>query len=122
MAKVFGRATIKANGKLLDSVKGASLDMGGPKRTSKMTSRGRAGSLEEQMPGKVECSIPLTASISLKELQDLADVTVLFQTDVGKLYTIAHADCIDPPTVDDQNGEVKLVFEGEAALETTASG
>lgn len=118
MAKVFGRATIKVNGKLLDSNKGASLDVGGVKRTSKMTSRGRAGSSEEQMASKIECSIPMKTDVSLKQLQALTDVTILFETDVGKLYTVAHADCMDPPVIDDQNGDAKLVFEGDEAQET----
>lgn len=117
MANVFGRATIKAGGKALDSNKGASLDVGGTKRTSKMTSRGRAGSSREVMPAKVECSIPMTASVSLTELQALEDVTISFATDVGKVYTIAHADLMDPPVIDDQNGDVKLVFEGDPAVE-----
>ena len=117
MPTVFGRATIKVNGKLLDSNKGASLDMGGAKRTSKMTARGRAGSTEEQVPSVIECSIPMTADVSLKELQALRNVTISFETDVGKAYSVPRADLMDPPKTDDQSGDVALKFEGDAALE-----
>lgn len=118
MAKVFGRATIKANGKLLDSNKGASLDVGGVKRTSKMTSRGRAGSIEEQAPCVIECSIPMTGDVSLKQLQALVDITISFETDTGRVYTVPHSDLMDPPKIDDQSGDATLKFEGDEALET----
>lgn len=119
MAKVFGRATIVAGDLALDSNKGASIDIGGVKRTSKMTARGRAGSQEEQMPARVECSIPKTLGVSLTQIQALEDITIKFESDVGDLWTIPHADCMDPPKTDDQSGDVTLVFEGDKALETT---
>lgn len=121
MAKVFGRATIEINGQLLDSNKGASLDVGGVKRTSKMTAKGRAGAQEEQMPARIECSFPLIPGIRLKDLQALTDVTTKFRADTGQLYSIAHSDWIDPPKTDDQSGDVTCVIEGDAA-EEIASG
>jgi hypothetical protein len=117
MAKIFGRATIVAGSMALDSNKGASLDTGGVKRTSKMTSRGRAGAMEEQSPAVVECSIPKTAGIKVADLKALSDVTVKFKDDVGKLYSVAHADLMEPPKFDDQNGDIALKFEGDEAQE-----
>lgn len=117
MAKVFGRASIKVDGKLLDSMKGATLDMGGTKRTAKVTSKRVAGFTEETMQSKVECAIPLTAGVSLSDLQKVSDATINFETDSGQRYTVAHAFLTDPPTTGDSDGEVKLVFEGEPAQE-----
>lgn len=121
MAKVFGRATIEANGKFIDSNKGAKLNVGGVKVTSKMTSKGRAGGQEEQMPGRVEGSFPLKTGVKLKELQALRDITVKFRTDTGQLYTVAHADWLEPPETDDQSGDVPFAFEGDAAEEVVAA-
>ncbi len=117
MAKVFGRATIKADGKLLDSMKGATLDVGGIKRSSKTTANKVAGFTEELTPSKLECSVPLTAGFSIADAQKFEDVTLNFETDVGRRYTINHAFLTDPPTLGDTDGEVKLMFEGEPAQE-----
>ncbi len=115
--KLFGRATIKVAGKLLDAVKGSTLDVGGVQRTSKPTANRIAGFTEELVPSKVECSIPLSEEVSLKDLQALAGVPILFQTDAGKLYTIPKAWLTAPPSTGDSDGNVKLMFEGEPAEE-----
>lgn len=117
MAKVLGVITIEANGMLIDSNKGAKIDLGGTKRTSKMTARRRAGSQSEQMPGRVEGSFPMTTGISLSELQALEDITVKVRLDTGQLYSMAHSDWMDPPNTDDQSGDVPFAFEGDAMQE-----
>jgi hypothetical protein len=115
--KVLGRAIITANGRRIESNKGAKLMVGGVKRSSVMTAHGRAGNQQEQTAGRVEGSFPLKAGIKVKELQALEDITVLFQADTGQLYTVAHADWMDPPEMDDQSGNVPFAFEGEEAQE-----
>lgn len=117
MAKVFGRATIKAGGAILDSRKGATLDVGGVKRTTQTTANRVAGYSEEIMQAKVELTIPLTADVSLTDLQAQSDVTISFETDVGLTYSINHAFLLDPPQVGDQSGDVRLVYEGDPATE-----
>lgn len=115
--KVLGRAIITANGRRIESNKGAKLMVGGVKRNSVLTAHGRAGYQEEQTASRVEGTFPLKAGIKLKELQGLVDVTVLFQADTGQLYTCAHSDWMDPPETDDQSGNVPFAFEGDEAQE-----
>lgn len=117
MAKILGRASIFAAGVFIDCNKGSTLDKGGIKRTSVVTANGVAGYSEEIVPSKVECSLPMSADVSLKTLHDSADVAITFKTDIGKQYTIGKAWLTDPPTLSDQDGNVKLMFEGEPAEE-----
>lgn len=117
MAKVLGRATIKLNGQILDSIKGATLDPGGVARTSKTTSQGRVHFMEETRQARVECSIPHTAEVSLSELAAIEDATINFETDVGAGYVVPHAFLTSPPTTGDRDGDIALVFEGDPAEE-----
>lgn len=117
MAKVFGRARIRVNGKLYDSMKGASLDLGGVKRESKTTANGVAGYTESIQPSRLEFKVPVKSDLSLKELQDAVDVTVAFETDTGKNFTVPKAWSTETGKLSDSDGEAAWVLEGEPAEE-----
>lgn len=115
MAKILGRATIKVNGKLLDSNKGSTLDIGGVKRTSKMGNSGTHYFMEEPVPAKVELSVPHSADVNLREIHDAVEVTLNFEGDNGQTFVIPKAVSTEAPTTGDQDGDAKFVFEGMAA-------
>ncbi len=114
MAKVFGRATIFINGKLIDSNKGASLDLGGIERASKVSANKVSGYTESIKQSRMECSLPVTADIDPNDF-DLVDVSLLFKSDTGQSWTVPRAWRTDTSTVGDQDGDLSLVFEGEPA-------
>lgn len=116
MAKLFGQATIFVNGRYVDSNKGATLDVGGAARTTKNTSKRVAGYTEETKPSKVELSLPLSADVHVADF-DGTDIPITFQTDTGQIYTIPKAWRTDTATMGDQDGDLKLSFEGEPAEE-----
>lgn len=115
--KKFGRAVIKANGKIIDSNKGATLDVGGVMRTSSTTSGGQVNFTEEVKPSRLECSVDHTAAVSIDELRAIADATINVETDVGSTYVINHAFLVEPPKTGDQDGVIQLIFEGQPAEE-----
>lgn len=116
MAKVFGRATITVNGKLVDSMKGATIDLGGVERASKVSANKVAGYMESVKQSRVECSIPVISGVKASDF-DLADVSILFRADTLQNWTIPRAWRTDTVTTGDNDGEFKLVFEGEPAEE-----
>lgn len=115
MAKILGRATIKVSGKLLDSNKGATLDIGGVKRSSKMGNSGTHYYMEEPVPAKVEFSVPHSSELNLREIHDAVEQTLNFECDNGQTFVIAKAISMEAPTTGDQDGDAKFVFEGMAA-------
>lgn len=110
--KKLGKATIKVNGKALESYPGATCDIGGVTRTARV---GHAvhGYSEQDRQGSIECEIDLDANTSLAELQAIDDATVLFETDVGKTYVGNHWWCTGEIIFTDGNdSKVKVTFEG----------
>ncbi|MFN7305519.1 MAG: phage tail tube protein [Acetobacteraceae bacterium] len=117
MPQFLGRATIRANGQVIETAKGASLDVGGTKRNPVTVGR-VVGWSEETVPAMVECETTLRSGMSLETLRRLAGVTVIFECDTGQRYVINDAFLTDTPTMKDgEGGNVTLKFAGPAAEE-----
>lgn len=117
MAKKFGRATIRVNGKALDTEKGSTLDPGGVKREPRPGSNTTSGFTEELVPAKVEVTVLFGEGDSLTDLNAIVGATVLFETDVGSTYIVRDAYCSEPVVLTEGEGKAKLVLMGTAAEE-----
>lgn len=116
MTQLTGRAYVAANGVRYKTKPGATLNFGGPTRTTQVGDTGVLGYTETITPPSVSCSIAHDANTSLSELRDIKDASITFEADTGRIYTISPAWLTNPPTV--SNGEVPLVFEGVEAVES----
>lgn len=118
MARVLGQATIKVNGRAVESNAGASIDLGGEERTTKMSAKKVVGYQAKIKQARIECAIPNTQDVSEKELHDIAGATVSFAGDNGKVYTVSNAHRTETLTTDDDSGDLRLVLEGDPAVVT----
>jgi len=117
MPKSIGIVKVKMDGNLLHSKPGASLDPGGPVRTS----------IESDQPGyfsesrkvsRIECDLVVDKDFSLDALRRADDVTAIFECDTGQVYVVNHAYVVDPPPITGgNNGGSKIVIEGPPAQE-----
>lgn len=115
--KRFGIAFIKVNGALLESGKGASIDIGGVVRTPVVGGNQVLGFTEELKESTVECEVSLGVGMSLVEIGKIADATITFECDTGQVYTVAHASLAEPPKATAGGGMVPLKFFGQPAEE-----
>ncbi|HEX7124682.1 MAG TPA: phage tail tube protein [Thermodesulfobacteriota bacterium] len=117
MGRVLGRATIKADGQLLETKPGAKLDLGGVTRSS-ILSNSSVDFAEQPKQARLECEISLKGGMRLADLQKMRDVTVTFEADTGQSYVVRNAFLVDPPVITDgQGGQIPVVFEGPPAEE-----
>ena len=117
MPQFLGRATIRANGQVIETAKGATLDIGGTKANPVTVGR-VVGWAEETVPAMVECETTLRAGMSLETFRRMAGVTVIFECDTGQRYVINDAFVTDTPTMKDgEGGNVTLKFAGPQAEE-----
>lgn len=115
MAQVTGRIFIALNGQRIRSKEKSSLDMGGVERTAEISDSGVDGPSEKVVPPKISCKVNHTAEISMKDLADFKDGTIVFETDTGRVYTVTEAWCSKPPVL--EGGEIALEFMGVECLE-----
>jgi len=117
MAKLLGKARIRINGKTYDTMKGASLDIGGDVAVTKTSAHKVAGYSDEMRPSRLECKIPAGGDVSLDELRKIRDASYVWEGDNGKIYTVPKSWTADTVKQTDSDGEISLVLEGEPAEE-----
>jgi Phage tail tube protein len=117
MAQVIGRATIKADGKVLLSDKGAKINVGGVKRKTIEGDRVH-GYAEETVAPFIECEVNLAKGDSLTALGKIVGATVTFEADTGQTWVLKDAWVEDPPeATGGDGGKVKLKFVGMSCQE-----
>jgi hypothetical protein len=117
MPQFLGRATIRVNGEVIETAKGASLDLGGVKRNSVVVGR-VVGFAEETVPAVLECETALRPGMSLETLRNATGAVVIFECDTGQRYVMNDAYITETPTMKDgEGGNVTLKFEGPGAVE-----
>ena len=114
MSKLAGIARIKVNGELLQSLPGASLDLGGFERELK-SGHAVYGHTEKVMPAMVTCTIVWANATPIEDLRNAVDSTITFEADNGITYKISNAVCTKTVKVKDGDGEVELEFGGDPA-------
>lgn len=115
MAQVSGRVFISVNGTRLRSKEGAKLNTGGIEREAVTSDSGVDGYTEKFSAPQVDCTISLTTDVSLASLQALTGMTLTFETDIGKIFTLRDAWCAKAPEL--SKGEVTLVFNAVECIE-----
>ncbi len=114
--QVTGRVYVSVNGKRLASKEGAKLNFGGVEREAVLGDTGVLGFVEKTAVPFIECTIAHKADTSLKELADIKDTSVTFETDTGKVYMLRNA--WTAKTLEMDKGEIALRFEGITAEES----
>jgi hypothetical protein len=116
MAKIHGRATIRINGTVYESEDDASLAPGGLKNTAKMVGE-KSYHTQTKTLSKVVCKVPVTGSVNVRDLQEMSDVEVIFESDTGATYLIRSASQTAEVELKggDSGGTVELSFEGDPA-------
>lgn len=113
--KVVGVYGVKVNDVELRVKHGsAKLMVGGFNREPVMANGRVVGYQEEPVPSELEATLVHTADVSLRDLADLVDATVVVTTDVGVSYLINGAFTTEP--VETTNGEIPLKMSGSPAI------
>lgn len=116
--RVFGTAEIRIDGAVLLSHPGASLDVGGPKRTTVVGTTVH-GFAEAEAQAKLDCEISLKEGVSVTDIRDIDDATVYFKADTGQTWIMRNAWVTDTPVITDgsDGGKVKVTLEATPAEE-----
>lgn len=112
MAQVIGRATVKYNGKILLTDKGAKLNLGGVNRKAVVGDRVH-GYAEEAVEASIDCVISVTKNTNLNEIKAITDATITFEADTGQLWALKNAWSSVPPEITaGEGGKVPVKFIG----------
>lgn len=113
MAQILGIARIKVNAKLLESLPGASIELGG--LVVKEIKRGHRnyGPVYEFVPGTLKCTIVAKLDSPIEEVRSLIEGVIVFQGDNGLTYKASRMYLKGTPTLKDGDGEMELEFEGD---------
>lgn len=118
MAMTHGKAFIKVDGKLLLTLPGAKLDLGGVERKAVIGANGVHGFTETTKPAMLECEVSLTAGYSLAQLGKITGATVTYEADTGQTYSVNNAFVTDTMQVTAADGgKVPIKLCGDPAQE-----
>ena len=116
MSKRFGKAYVRVNGELLESMGGASIDLGGTVRQP-VVGNSFYGHSESEKEAVVECEIAIGANTKPEDIHKADALTVTFELDTGQVYVIREAVSADPPVITggSPDGKAGFKFFGPAA-------
>lgn len=86
----LGRAKIRFDGKELETMPGASINLGGPEKKPVVKQYG-VGFSESNAPGSVTATVPISEATPIEEIRQISDATITYTTDVGKKWLIRNA-------------------------------
>lgn len=115
MALLTGIVYIKVDSQLLQTMPGATLDVGGFERSARngYTTYGHSSQVKE---ATVTCEIVHGAATDLIALRDSSNVTITFECDSGPQYTISEAYMSTTPVLTGgADSKVDLEFKGRIA-------
>ena len=111
----LGRAYIKVNGNLIESLPGAKLNVGGVKRNP-VVGNTVHGYAEEVVPATVECEISVSGQTKIMDIAKYKQETLTFECDTGQTFVVKDAFLTEPPELTAQEGgKVPLKFAGNPA-------
>ncbi|MDR0966657.1 MAG: phage tail tube protein [Myxococcales bacterium] len=114
MPKIYGRSKIKVNGMSVDCLPGTKFTLGGEKKTSVMSSTGRAGSYSEMTPGKITFTAIADANLDPKALAATTDgVMTLEEIETKRSWVMTSAECVSDVEVSDGGAGIPFTFEGD---------
>ena len=109
MATITGRIEIRANGQLLLSKKGATLQWGGVMRVP-VVEDDYQGFTEEVSEARVTVTVTDRDDVSISRLNDIIGGTINFDAIGGKQYILNDVTAKDDPTLTGGEGGVELEF------------
>lgn len=116
MSQRLGKAFIKVNGQLLESMPGAKLNVGGFKRTPVIGANGVLGYSEEPVQAQVECEIAVSGQTKIMDIAKFKGETITFECDTGQTFVVKDAFLTEPPELTaGEGGKVPLKFAGQPA-------
>ncbi|MEX2450909.1 MAG: phage tail tube protein [Rhodospirillales bacterium] len=120
--KRLGKAVIKVNGQVLESMPGATLNVGGTTRGERVT-HDKVHFSESLAHGELSMEVLYAATTDLAALGKMDDVTMTFECDTGQSFIGNHWWLAQPPELSDgPDSRVSLVFRGNPAEEVKAAG
>lgn len=105
--KITGVATIRIDGREFPTEKGATLNPGGVKRTTRMAGN-RVHYNEEAVAPTLQCSVLHTDEIDLIDLNAITNATVLVECDNGQDYLLTGAFVTETAELTTAEGKVRL--------------
>lgn len=111
---LHGRAIIKINGKIVKSMPGATIDVGGYARTTQTGDNGVHGFTREYKPAKIECQCAFGAQDRIADF-DFDEATIEFICDSGQTYVVTDGWTTETPQLGKEG--IKLTIEGPPAEE-----
>lgn len=118
----LGKAFIRVDGALLESMPGAKIDLGGEVREPVVGSNAVLGYASKFKEATLECEISLGPNTNLDALRAIADSTITFECDTGQTWLIRNAWLAEPPVLSEgEGGKVPLKFVGPPAVSTSGS-
>lgn len=110
---VLGQVTIRANGKQMKTKAGATLNVGGWKNVPHPKPGGGSwGSSRVYVTPTLQLVLVAAEDVDVKEINDMQDVTIVWEGDNGIDYMITKCNPQDPFVLND-SGEITGTFEGD---------
>lgn len=114
--QVVGQVKVTVNGKKYATSGESSMDIGGTTREAVPGDYDASAFKASTAPAKAEVSLLYKRGVSLAELRDIDDATVVLETDNGTQWIMRHAYVVDVISWS-QDGKAKVVFQSDKAEE-----
>lgn len=116
--KIIGRAYIRLNGQTIDSMNGATLNIGGETREPVNSDSGYAGYTGKEVNSEITCDVVVTDETDLTALAAITEATVTFESGNGAVYVIRRGTVAEPPEYNSADGTASLKIFGCKAEKT----
>lgn len=117
----LSKLLIRVDGDELETMPGASIDLGGTERKPVTGDNRHLGHTENEKPSMIECEIAVGTQTSLASLWAQKDFVCTCTFDTGQVYVVRNANFSDTPkATGGEGGKVPVKIFGDAAQELTA--
>lgn len=111
----LGKVVIKIGSNRMESLPGATLDIGGETATTQIGSNEVLGPSYAPKASRMECSVSQGTATSKDDFRAGEMVTYSFECDTGQVYSCGQAWLVDTPQLG--NDGWRLVYEGQPCEE-----
>jgi hypothetical protein len=118
----LSKLTIKLDGEELETMPGASIDIGGTERKVVTGDNKVLGWTETTKPSMIECEIAVGANTSLAFIAGKTNITATCEFDTGQVYIVNGGFVTDTLKVTGggEGGKVPVKISGDPAVELSA--
>ena len=117
--KVFGVVKVQLNGVDYQTKPGATLEMGGVRKTSQFGNDVRTGASTEPVPSRITVQFLVYSESDIEAIRDFEGIAE-YITDVGQHFGANNCTIMEPPKLMDGGAGVEVVIEGDPAFVVTA--